>query len=196
MGTSSKPRTRQSSGSGKGLLRGARDTDSRRSPRTLLASPAKPPSPPSSTVSDPETATKTIRHDSINGSEDIAPEIVVWTEDMDNMVVDSPESAAPTTPATPAVEGKAVYVQSLFMCPCSFICRLVLLTHSLWSLLSHAMSMFKLLISVSALVVLIIMLELTSYGPVLNQTIEHPYPPPKRHPRPQRCRIRYRLERL
>jgi hypothetical protein len=37
------------------------------------------------------------------------------------MVVDSPESAAPTTPATPAVEGKAMYVQSLSMCPCSFL---------------------------------------------------------------------------
>lgn len=191
MGTSSKPRTRQSSGSAKGLLRGARDTDSRRSPRTLLASPAKPPSPPSSTVSDPETASKATHHDSINGSEDIAPEIVVWTEDMDNMVVDSPQSAAPTTPATLAVEGKAAYVPSLFKCPCSFIRPLVLITHSLRLPPSHAMSMFKLVSSVSALIPLIIMLELTSHGPALNQTTEHPCPPPKRHPRPQRCRIRY-----
>ncbi|KAK3300291.1 flavin-containing amine oxidoreductase-domain containing protein [Chaetomium fimeti] len=116
MGTPSKPRTRQSSGSGKGLLRGARDTDSRRSPRTLLASPAKPPSPPASTASDPEAAPKTVHHDLTNGSEDIAPEIVVWTENMDNMVVDSPESAVPTTPATPTSEGKAVpYVGAHFL---------------------------------------------------------------------------------
>ncbi|KAK4042548.1 Sec1-like protein [Parachaetomium inaequale] len=75
----------------------------------ICTTPAKPPSPPASTASDPDAAPKAIQHDPANGSEDIAPEIVVWTEEMDSMVVDSPESATPTTPApAPAVEEKAV----------------------------------------------------------------------------------------
>jgi hypothetical protein len=113
MGHSSKSRTRQPSGSGKGLLRGARDLDSRRPTRTSLDSPAKPPSPPASTSSDPEAFSKAIQHHSPNEPEDIAPEIVVWTENMDDMMVDSPEAATPANPATPVVEEKAMYVLHL-----------------------------------------------------------------------------------
>ncbi len=125
MGNSPRSRTRQSSGSvGKALLRGARDLDSRRLTRTTTASllacsstAAKPPSPPASTLSpDPEGVPKEDArpHDDANSHEDIAPEIVVWTEDMDEMMVDSPESATPTTPSagpdTPEVEAKITYV--------------------------------------------------------------------------------------
>lgn len=115
MGNSPRSRlTRQSSsGSGKGLLRGPRDLDSRRSARTSIAGPAKPLSPPASTSSDSGTASTATKQDSYNSSEDIAPEIVVWTEDMDDMMVDSPESATSTAPATPALVEKAAYV----LCP-------------------------------------------------------------------------------
>ncbi|KAK3906669.1 Sec1-like protein [Staphylotrichum tortipilum] len=115
---------------GKGLLRGARDLDSRRLTRTTTsllacssnaaAAAIKPPSPPASTLSsDPEGASKEDARrpadaNEANSPEDIAPEIVVWTEDMDAMMVDSPESATPTTPAAglemPEVEAKIAYV--------------------------------------------------------------------------------------
>lgn len=142
MGNSPRSRTRQSSGSvGKGLLRGAaRDPDSRRLTRTTTsllacsnAAAAKPPSPPASTLSlsDREAAPKEdARLDQANSPEDIAPEIVVWTEDMDEMMVDSPESATPTTPAagpdTPEVEAKITYVR----------CCLELLIHDPFTFLS------------------------------------------------------------
>jgi len=127
MGNSPRSRTRQSSGSGKGLLRGARDLDSRRSTRTSLASPAKPLSPPISTLSDPEAAPKSVQHDSPNASEDIAPEIVVWTEDMDTMMVDSPGPATPAAPTTPALEHNTMYVISTCACPFSLVFFLVFL---------------------------------------------------------------------
>ncbi|KAH6634315.1 flavin-containing amine oxidoreductase-domain containing protein [Chaetomium sp. MPI-SDFR-AT-0129] len=102
MGSPSKSRTRYLNGSKKGLLsspKTTRDIDSRRSTRISLACPIKPPSPPASTASDPESTNTTKRavpKEVLNSSEDIAPEIVVWTEDMDNMAVDTPESTSPT----------------------------------------------------------------------------------------------------
>ena len=108
MGNSPRSRTRHSNGSGKGLLGGSRDLDSRRStrtsPRTSLASPAKPLSPPASAWSDIEADPRSVQTDSLNALEDIAPEIVVWTEDMDTMMVDSPEPVVP-----PAEEEKITY---------------------------------------------------------------------------------------
>ncbi|KAL2022699.1 hypothetical protein VTK56DRAFT_4780 [Thermocarpiscus australiensis] len=106
MGTSLRLRTRQFSGSGKGISMGAKELDSRRSTRTSAASSAKLLSPAASTISDPEPAQRATRQGSTNAAEDIAAEIVVWTEDMDSMIVDSPEPTA--TPATPAQEEKAI----------------------------------------------------------------------------------------
>jgi hypothetical protein len=113
MGTSLRSRTRQSSGLRKGPLKSAREVDSRRSTHnTSLASSAKPPSPALSTLPEQEATLRTARHDSAGtGSEDIAPEIVVWTEDMDSMMVDSPETPAS---ATSAHEDKTTYVYSSF----------------------------------------------------------------------------------
>ncbi|KAL2180299.1 flavin-containing amine oxidoreductase-domain containing protein [Thermothelomyces heterothallicus CBS 202.75] len=108
METSPKSRARYFSGSGKDLSKGTGETDPRRSPRTSLASPANPPSPPPSTGSDLEATSKVVQHTAATGSEDIAPEIVVWTEHMNNMTGDSPESATSPTPATPASEEKTV----------------------------------------------------------------------------------------
>ena len=121
MGNSPRSRIRQSNGSGKGLLGGARDLDSRRStrtsPRTSLASPAKPLSPPASAWSDIEAGPKSVQTDSPHALEDIAPEIVVWTEDMDTMMVDSPEPAIPPAPAVePAEEEKITYGHVLLSC--------------------------------------------------------------------------------
>jgi lysine-specific histone demethylase 1 len=103
--------------------------DSRRSTRTSLASPAKLLSPAVSTFSDSGPIHRTTQLDSANGLEDIAPEIVVWTGDMDDMLVDSPE---PATPATPALEEeKPMYV---------LVAQLLLLrpsTPSPWSHLWH-----------------------------------------------------------
>lgn len=112
MGPSPRSRTRQSSGQGKGPLKGARELDSRRLTRTTsqpsLSSPTKPLSPAASAfLETAEQAPQATQHESGNGLEDIAPEIVVWTEEMDSMIVDSPETA---TPATPAPEEKAMYV--------------------------------------------------------------------------------------
>ncbi|KAK4136482.1 hypothetical protein BT67DRAFT_373907 [Trichocladium antarcticum] len=101
MGTSPRPRTGQPSGPGKAFMKEVRELDSRRSTRTSLASPAKLPPPAVSTIfSDSTPAQRTTPLGSANGLDDIAPEIVVWTGDMDGMVVDSP---APATPATPAL---------------------------------------------------------------------------------------------
>ena len=115
MGNSPRSRTRHSNGSGKGLLGGSRDLDSRRStrtsPRTSLASPAKPLSPPASAWSDIEADPRSVQTDSLNALEDIAPEIVVWTEDMDTMMVDSPEPVVP-----PAEEEKITYDHIPFSC--------------------------------------------------------------------------------
>jgi hypothetical protein len=58
-------------------------------------------------LSDPELSLETTHRTSTGSSENIAAEIVVWTEDMDAMVVDDPESAAP---AGLAQEEKAMYV--------------------------------------------------------------------------------------
>ncbi|KAK3942698.1 Sec1-like protein [Diplogelasinospora grovesii] len=108
------------SGFGKGpLLKGLKELiDSHRLPANL----GKPPSPVASSLSSSESDLEQqpvfsrssnsigIRHDtssSSNGStEHIAPEIVVWTEDMDDMIVDTPGSMTPaqehaaTPPAT------------------------------------------------------------------------------------------------
>ncbi|KAL2154900.1 hypothetical protein VTH82DRAFT_3576, partial [Thermothelomyces myriococcoides] len=108
MGASPKARARYFSGSGKGLSKGTRETDSRRSPRTVLASPANTPSPSPSIGPDTEAASKVTQSTAATGSEDIAPEIVVWTGHMNNMMGDSSESATSTTPATPASEEKTV----------------------------------------------------------------------------------------
>ncbi|KAK4251971.1 Sec1-like protein [Corynascus novoguineensis] len=70
--------------------------------------PAKPPSPPSSTGSDLEAVSKTAQPTATSTPEDIAPEIVVWTEHMDDMAGQSPESVTSTTSATPALEEKTV----------------------------------------------------------------------------------------
>lgn len=115
MGASPKARARYFSGSGKGLSKGTRETDSRRSPRTVLASPANTPSPSPSIGPDTEAASKVTQSTAATGSEDIAPEIVVWTGHMNNMMGDSSESATSTTPATPASEEKTVYVPRFYL---------------------------------------------------------------------------------
>lgn len=107
MGTSPRLRTRQPSGLRKGSAKAAREADSRRSTHTSLASSAQPLSPATNTLSGAEPALRATQHDSENGPEDIAAEIVVWTEDMDSMIVDSPE---PATPAPPTQDEKAMYV--------------------------------------------------------------------------------------
>lgn len=89
-------------------MKEVRELDSRRSTRTSLASLAKLPSPAVSTIfSDSTPAQRTTPLGSANGLDDIAPEIVVWTGDMDDMVVDSP---APATPATRALGEQTLYV--------------------------------------------------------------------------------------
>ncbi|KXX82855.1 putative lysine-specific histone demethylase 1 [Madurella mycetomatis] len=105
MGTSPRLRTRQPSGLRKGSAKAVRDADSRRSTHTSLASSAQPLSPATNTLSGAEPALRATQHDSENGPEDIAAEIVVWTEDMDSMIVDSPE---PATPAPPTQDEKVI----------------------------------------------------------------------------------------
>lgn len=115
MGASPTSRTSQSSRLGKGIVMkgGVRDFDPRRSTRiSVIASPAKSLSPAvSSASSDPEHVFPSTKPSSMNGSDDIAPEIVVWTGDMDDdMIVDSPEAA---TPANAGVKEKISYVLDL-----------------------------------------------------------------------------------
>lgn len=99
MGTAPRLRTRQSSGLRKGPSKAARDVDSHRSTHLSLGCSAKPPSLATNTLPGLDTTSPTTQQDLENALEDIAPEIVVWTEDMDAMVVDSPEPAMSATPA-------------------------------------------------------------------------------------------------
>lgn len=69
---------------------------------------------PSKSSAAPTTALS--QRESTNNSEEIAPEIVVWTGQMDSMIVDSPETATPVSPSSgPAAvsEEKSVYVSSI-----------------------------------------------------------------------------------
>ncbi|EGS19150.1 SWM histone demethylase complex-like protein [Thermochaetoides thermophila DSM 1495] len=53
---------------------------------------------PSKSSAAPTTALS--QRESTNNSEEIAPEIVVWTGQMDSMIVDSPETATPVSPSS------------------------------------------------------------------------------------------------
>ncbi|KAK4185530.1 putative lysine-specific histone demethylase 1 [Podospora australis] len=96
MGNKSRGRTGQASGTGKRSMKGSTtDLDSRRSNRTSTGNTAK-------TSASADRSTRAILPDPSSDSEDIiAPEIVVWTEDMDVVSVDSspePESQSPPAP--------------------------------------------------------------------------------------------------
>ncbi len=186
MGTSPRSRTRQSNGSGKGLLGGARDLDSRRStrtsPRTSLASPAKPLSPPASAWSDIEADPRSVQTDSPSALEDIAPEIVVWTEDMDTMIVDSPEPAVP-----PAEEEKITYDLIPFFCCLSttpfFIPR-------------HASTSYRCCLSLSLTPFSLPWRPAHLSWRHADRSSERPALSLRRriHHHPQRCRTRYNLQ--
>ncbi|KAK4162101.1 Sec1-like protein [Cladorrhinum sp. PSN259] len=99
--TSSRGRGGKVVGAGKRPVKSSAESDSRRSSRISLAS-AKPLSPAASIVSDPESAHRMthLGPESVI-EEEIAPEIVVWTEDMDTMSVDTPESPPPALDVPP-----------------------------------------------------------------------------------------------
>ncbi|KAK0734112.1 flavin-containing amine oxidoreductase-domain containing protein [Lasiosphaeria miniovina] len=105
MGTNSRIRTGQVSGLGKGPVKGPGDSNSRRSTRSSLAAstPGRPlplkPLSPAVPVADRQPAPPPApRIDPESSSEDIAPEIIVWTEAMDAMSLDSSDGSL--TPVT------------------------------------------------------------------------------------------------
>lgn len=114
--TSSRGRGGKAAGAGKRHGKGSAESDSRRSSRISLVNSAKPLSPAASIASNPEPAKRATQPESESVVEEIAPEIVVWTEDMDTMSVGSPEppptldvpregpsQTTPTEPVTPDV---------------------------------------------------------------------------------------------
>ncbi|KAK3394186.1 flavin-containing amine oxidoreductase-domain containing protein [Podospora didyma] len=100
MGTSSRIRSGQVGGIGNGTLKNLKELDSRRSKRASLAASSPATKPVNNSGRSGTTASRVFHTDSESNSEDIAPEIIVWTETMDAMNIDDDSSSGSLSPAT------------------------------------------------------------------------------------------------
>ncbi|KAK3695074.1 flavin-containing amine oxidoreductase-domain containing protein [Podospora appendiculata] len=103
MGTPSRTRAGQAgNGLAKGPLKGLRESGPAHDPSRHSSSNPNNPLSPATSTSDSDQGHRGLPRDSTGSVEDIAPEIVVWTESMDNpsMEIDSPGSMTPSVMET------------------------------------------------------------------------------------------------